>query len=50
VALDLSALLASVYERGRYARKLRYDRPPTPPLTAEQVGWAVELIQHERQG
>jgi hypothetical protein len=38
--LDPAAVVASVYERGAYARKLDYRQPPpSPPLSAEEAVW-----------
>lgn len=42
--LDLSAILGTAYERGRYARKLRYHRPAVPPLSPEDARWAEALV------
>lgn len=49
--MDLAAVLATAYERGRYARKLRYDRPPVPPLATDDAAWAdalVHAVEHRR--
>ena len=35
VPLDLQRAVASVYDRGLYGRRLRYDEPIDPPLPAE---------------
>lgn len=43
VQLDLASVFASAYERGRYSRRLRYDRPLRPPLTAADQIWAAQL-------
>jgi hypothetical protein len=45
VLLDLGQLAAQVYDRGRYRNSLRYDRPPTAPLSADDAQWAIELAQ-----
>jgi hypothetical protein len=42
-SLDLQALLDSAYVGGRYDRT-RYDRPPAPPLSDEDMAWAMERI------
>lgn len=44
VQLDLSAVFASAYRRGRYDRRLRYDRPLLPPLGPADNTWAKQLI------
>ena len=48
VPLDLGAVVASVYERGAYARKLDYRQPPPPPpLTAEATAWVEALLREK---
>jgi hypothetical protein len=48
VPLDLQAALTSAYERGAFARKIDYQRPPPPPpLPAEVSAW-VESVLHRR--
>jgi hypothetical protein len=45
VPLDLAAV-ASVYERGAYARKIDYRQlPPAPPLSAEEAAWTEALLR-----
>jgi hypothetical protein len=45
VLLDLGAAVASVYERGAYARKIDYRQPPpAPPLSDEEAAWADALL------
>ncbi len=40
VTLDLSAVVAAVYERGAYARLIDYHHPPPPPaLSATETAW-----------
>ena len=43
VALDLAAAFADAYDRGRFDRLLRYDRPPPPPLDAADRDRAAGL-------
>jgi hypothetical protein len=46
VPLDLGAAVASVYERGAYARKIDYNQPPPPPpFSAEEAAWVDTLLQ-----
>lgn len=46
VPLDLAAAVASVYERGAYARKIDYRQPPpAPPLSAEEAAWMDALLR-----
>jgi hypothetical protein len=44
VTLDLQAALEQVHVEGRYGRRVRYDRPCEPPLTADDQAWAAECI------
>jgi hypothetical protein len=44
-----AALVAGVYQRGRYADSLDYDRPPPPPrLRPADEAWAAERIRSWR--
>jgi hypothetical protein len=43
VPLDLAAAVAITYERGRYARSVRYDRPLKVRLSDEDLRWAVGI-------
>lgn len=45
VRLDLSAVVASVYDRGRYDRKLRYALPVPPPVSDADAAWAAERVR-----
>jgi len=45
VTLDLAAVVARVYETGRYGRRLHYDRPLDLPLNPEQLAWAEDLAR-----
>lgn len=42
--LDLQAALGRAYEVGCYARKVDYSRPPRPPLSPANAGWAKQLL------
>jgi hypothetical protein len=44
VPLDIAASFATAYERGRYARRLRYSAPPSAPLNEADRDWARGLI------
>jgi hypothetical protein len=47
VPLDLSAVVASVYERGAYAQQIDYRQSPPPlPLANAEVKWLAELLHH----
>jgi hypothetical protein len=43
--LDLAAVFATTYERGRYARSLRYGAPPPAPLSPDDAAWAGNLAK-----
>ena len=45
VLMDLAAIVNSVYERGRYERKLRYHLPCPAPLSPGDVTWAEEVAK-----
>jgi hypothetical protein len=48
VPLDLGAAVASVYERGAYARKIDYHQPPpAPPLSTEEAAWVDALLSEK---
>lgn len=42
--LDLQAILAAVYRRGRYHLAVDYSQPPLPPLPAEDWTWTQTLL------
>jgi hypothetical protein len=49
VPLDLGALVAAVYERGRYADQINYrEPPPPPPLSPEEQAWLDDLLRERR--
>ena len=49
VPLDLGAAVASVYERGAYARQTDYHQTPPPPsLSAEESNWVDQLLREKR--
>lgn len=45
VPLEMSVVLGSTYDRGRYARKLRGALPPPGALSDEDRSWAQQLAQ-----
>ena len=45
VAVDLAALFATAYERGRYGRLIDYARPLDLPLRPEDKEWAQAMAQ-----
>lgn len=45
VRLELQPLLASVYARSNYERRLDYARPLQPALNEEESAWVVELLK-----
>jgi hypothetical protein len=45
VALDLNAIVASVYERGGYDARIDYRQPvPAPALSASEADWVTALL------
>jgi hypothetical protein len=42
--VDLQAALAAAFERGAYDMDLDYAAEAVPPLTADQAGWARQVI------
>jgi hypothetical protein len=44
LVLDLPAVMAEVYEKGVYARRLDYSQDPVPPFRAKDASWARERI------
>ncbi len=45
VLLDLQPLLSRAYVTGRYTYLTDYSDPCDPPLTADQKGWADEILK-----
>jgi len=43
VNLNLAEVFASTYERGRYAQRLRYERPVSPPVPEADRAWVSAL-------
>jgi len=41
--IDLGPILHAMYERARFDLRLRYDRPPLPPLDDDDDAWARGL-------
>jgi hypothetical protein len=44
VVLDLQALITEAYDIGRYDVTIDYKQPPAPPLDAEDIPWANDLL------
>ena len=44
VLLDLKDCLDIVYDTGRYQRKLKYGKPPSPPLSRLDAEWAGTIL------
>jgi hypothetical protein len=49
VTVDLAQVFATAYTRGRFGRRLRYDRPCPAPLTEEQRAWAEQIASQRRR-
>ena len=45
VAMDLASVVATVFDRGRYGRKLRYGSPLTASLATADLAWAVDVVK-----
>jgi hypothetical protein len=45
IPLALQPLIEAVYERSRYARRLDYAKPLTPPLGPEESAWLAERLR-----
>jgi hypothetical protein len=45
VSLNLQPLIEAVYERSRYARRIDYARPLTPPLPPEDTAWLEQQVR-----
>ncbi|MFN3653576.1 MAG: DUF4058 family protein [Armatimonadota bacterium] len=46
--VDLGAVFTQVYDRGRYAARVDYSRPPDPVLESEDAAWAAGLLAEVR--
>jgi hypothetical protein len=47
--VELSAIVASVYERGGYEDEINYRQPPPPPpLSPEEAEWVEQLLREKR--
>lgn len=46
--LDLQPLLDTVYDRGPYSVKLKYNADPTPPLAPELAEWSDALLRKKK--
>ena len=42
IGLNIAEVFAITYERGRYARSLRYNAPPAGPLEGDLLAWTRE--------
>lgn len=47
VSVSLQAVFDRCYDVGLYARRVRYDRPPEPPLAPEQQAWAEGILRQK---
>lgn len=50
IPLDLAALVAETYQRGRYARSLNYADSPVGVLGPEELQWVRAQLAAERSG
>ena len=44
IRIDLAAVFAIAYERGRYARSIDYAQPPTVSLRGDDLTWTLERV------
>ena len=49
VILDFQEAITSAYLRGRYGERIKYDKPPAPPLDPDDALWASALIAGAQQ-
>ena len=48
VPLELGAVVASTYDRGRFDREIDYRGPvPSPSLSSEELAWVETLLQEK---
>jgi hypothetical protein len=45
ISIDLQTVFELTYERGRYARSVRYDQPLGGEYSEEDAAWIREQIQ-----
>jgi hypothetical protein len=45
VVLDLGAVFAITWQRGRYGLEIDYRQPPPVPWTEAEAGWAAERLR-----
>lgn len=50
IHVDLQTVFDLTYDRGRYARSIRYDQPPPPALTESDAAWIAERVQAIKGG
>lgn len=47
VTVDLQTVFDRCYDEGGFAKRARYNRPPDPPLAAEQQAWAEAVLRQK---
>ena len=45
VLLDLQSIVDQAYRKGRYRETIDYSKPPQPPLSGDDLGWAQERVR-----
>jgi hypothetical protein len=50
VVVDIGAVLATAYERGRFAREIDYGRPPPVPVSDERQQWIAACLHKRNAG
>lgn len=46
ICIDLGAVFATTYQRGRYRQQIDYSAPPPCPLSPEDRAWIMERAAH----
>jgi hypothetical protein len=49
VFVELQAVFRQTFQRGRYGRSLRYDRPPLAPMKDEDRTWAMRQVSKKNE-
>jgi hypothetical protein len=45
--IELQPMVEAIYARSRYYVDIEYDRPLSPPLTAEETAWLAEQVRQK---
>ena len=47
LTIALKPVFDRTYDEASYPRRVKYDQPPDPPLTAEQAAWAAGVLREK---